>query len=152
MRRILAGAASIAQALEESLRRGGQQEQLRHSLGLGIALGFGHQRLPAADAAAILGDGEGAKQGYRAIDLEADDSFGGLRSATPEEVLKLDKEGWKTLVDSAMIIGTVEGAKNPLILSKSLGNSEYGFKKSFVGPTYLENILQMYHKDAARRK
>jgi len=57
-------------------------------------------------------------------------------------VLKLDKEGWKTLVDSAMIIGTVEGAKNPLILSKSLGNSEYGFNKSFVGPTYLENICR----------
>jgi len=75
-----------------------------------------------------------------------------LKVATPEEVLKLDKEGWKVLVEQAMIIGAVEGAKNPLILSKSLGNSEYGFKKSFVGPTYLENILQMYHKDAARRK
>ena len=69
----------------------------------------------------------------------------------PEERQKLDAEGWKLLVDNLVIIGTVEGAKNPLILSKSLGNVEYGFEKDFVAPTYWEWAFQWYHKDEARR-
>ena len=75
-----------------------------------------------------------------------------VQVATAEERMKLDKEGWKILVEQIMIIGAVEDAKNPLILSKSFGNAEYGFKKSFVGPTYMEGVVQFYHKDAARRK
>jgi peptide/nickel transport system substrate-binding protein len=74
-----------------------------------------------------------------------------VQVATDEERMKLDQEGWKIVVEQLMIIGTVEDAKLPLILSKSLGNAEYGFDKSFVAPTYLEAMVQMYHKDAARR-
>lgn len=75
-----------------------------------------------------------------------------VKVATAEERMKLDKEGWKILVEQLMIIGAVEDAKNPLILSKSFGNAEYGFKKAFVGPSYMEGVVQFFHKDPARRK
>jgi peptide/nickel transport system substrate-binding protein len=75
-----------------------------------------------------------------------------VQVATAEERMKLDKEGWKLINEQLVTLGVVEGAKNPLILSKSFGNAEYGFKKSFVGPTYMEGVVQFYHKDPARRK
>ncbi len=71
---------------------------------------------------------------------------------SPEERLKLDAEGWKLLVENLMIIGTAENPKNPLILSKDLGNVEYGFDKNFVAPTYWEWAFQWYYKNPARRQ
>lgn len=74
-----------------------------------------------------------------------------LRVPTVEEQRALDAEGWKLLNENLFIIGTVEGAKNPLILSKDLGNVEYGFDKNFVSPTYWEWAFQWYYKNPARR-
>jgi hypothetical protein len=71
---------------------------------------------------------------------------------SPEERVKLDAEGWKLLVEHLMIIGTAENPKNPLILSKDLGNVEYGFTKNFVAPTYWEWAFQWYYKNPARRQ
>jgi peptide/nickel transport system substrate-binding protein len=69
-----------------------------------------------------------------------------------EELRKLDAEGWDLLVHNLVIIGTEEGAKNPLILSKDLGNVEYGFDKGFVAPTYWEWAFQWYFKNETRRQ
>jgi hypothetical protein len=74
-----------------------------------------------------------------------------LQVADEDERLALDAEGWKLLVENLAIIGAVEGAKNPLILSQDFGNAEYGFDKEFVGPTYMENVLQFYFKSEDRR-
>ena len=74
-----------------------------------------------------------------------------LMVSSEEERNKLDAEGWKLLVDNLVVIGTVENVKVPIILSKDLGNVEYGFDKSFVVPTYLEWSFQWYFKNPARR-
>lgn len=74
-----------------------------------------------------------------------------VQVATEKERLALDAEGWKLLVENVGIIGTVEGAKTPLILSQDFGNVEYGFDKEFVGPNYLGNVLQFYYKNPERR-
>jgi peptide/nickel transport system substrate-binding protein len=68
-----------------------------------------------------------------------------------EERAELDAEGWDLLVNNLVIIGTVESAKSPLILNNSLSNVEYGFDKSFVGPTYWEWAFQWFYTDAGRR-
>ena len=74
-----------------------------------------------------------------------------LQVATPEERLVLDKEGWNLQTKNLLIIGTVEGPKNPLVLSADLGNVEYGYEKDFVMPTYLEWAFQWYFKNPDRR-
>jgi peptide/nickel transport system substrate-binding protein len=72
--------------------------------------------------------------------------------ASDEERRRLDAEGWELLVKNLIIIGTVEGPKNPLILNSGLGNVEYGFDKNFVAPTYWEWAFQWYYKNPERRR
>ena len=64
---------------------------------------------------------------------------------------ELDSELWDLTVKNLHIIGTAENVKNPLILSKSLGNVEYGFNKDYLATTYWEWSWQWYHKDSDRR-
>ena len=68
-----------------------------------------------------------------------------------EERLALDKEGWDLYVKNLHTIGTYEGGKNPLILSKDLGNVQYGFENDFVAPTYWEWAIQWYFTNPDRR-
>jgi peptide/nickel transport system substrate-binding protein len=72
--------------------------------------------------------------------------------SSDEDRQVLDAEGWDILTKHLTILGTVEGAKNPLILNKGLGNVEYGFDKDFVPQTFLEWSFQWYFTDPARRE
>ena len=71
--------------------------------------------------------------------------------ASDKEMINIDAELWDKTVKNLHIIGTAENVKNPLILSKSLGNVEYGFDKNYLATTYWEWSWQWYHKDSNRR-
>lgn len=68
-----------------------------------------------------------------------------------EERIALDGEGWELAVKNLHTIGTFEGGKNPLILSRDLGNVQYGFENDFVAPTYWEWAIQWYYTNPDRR-
>ncbi|MBZ0289622.1 MAG: hypothetical protein K8I30_18510 [Anaerolineae bacterium] len=72
--------------------------------------------------------------------------------ASEEDRLALDAEGWKLLTENLTIIGTVEGAMNPLVLNADLGNVQYGFDKNFVPQTFLEYSFQWYFTTPERRE
>jgi peptide/nickel transport system substrate-binding protein len=75
-----------------------------------------------------------------------------LITPSEEERQSLDAEGWTLLTQNLTIIGTVEGAMNPLLLNADLGNVQYGFEQDFVPQTFLEFAWQWYFTTPERRE